>query len=71
MGYWELVSTNNQIMRCTLASSSKTLGAFYFLHFHSQTGSFNIVVANDSMLRDEWRKLRCNVENIYTTNSIG
>jgi hypothetical protein len=64
-GYWELVHANNKIIRCALAGSSKALGPLYFLHFYSSADKFNLVVANDSMSSDEWRKLRVTLK-IYT-----
>jgi len=57
-GSWELIDKTGSSLIATLKDTSAILGPFIFLHFHSKTADFNIVLAADSLSYEAARKIR-------------
>lgn len=57
-GSWSIYQSGLIMEHCRLRDTSALIGPLYFLHFESNKKRVNVLLANDSMTREEARKLR-------------
>ena len=64
-GCWALQDLDGHTSIYTLKASSTVLGSFFFLHFKNTVGTLNVVLAADSISKDDARRLRLTL-NVYS-----